>query len=251
MAGLLIPPQLPMRSLSTPGLPAGVEVWSAGLDVGPQLLAECTGLLSAQERERADRFAFERDAAHFITRRALLRLALAAAIKDRGIDAPSPQQLSFGTIPHTDKPCLLPPALGRAVPWNLTHSAGRAVVAIGTHPGIAEIGVDLERVEESVDSEAITRRFFSAEEKRRLAGVDDPQERRGLFFACWTRKEALLKGVGTGLRTSLAAVTVDPFTTHPFIPHGEPAVGALLTGWQLYPLELEPGWAAALAVLPG
>jgi 4'-phosphopantetheinyl transferase len=73
-------------------------------------------------------------------------------------------------------------------------------------------------------------------------------DRRGAFFAGWTRKEAYLKGLGEGLGYPLAGFDVS-------LAPG--AAAALLASridadaprrWFLCDLAVEPGYAAALAV---
>jgi hypothetical protein len=88
-----------------------------------------------------------------------------------------------------------------------------------------ELGIDLEAEREGIDVEAIARRALSPSTAQALAELP-PAERRAEFFASWTRHEAALKCVGTGLAGG-----------HP--PQTELMVAQL---------ELGPGWAAALAV---
>jgi 4'-phosphopantetheinyl transferase len=70
-----------------------------------------------------------------------------------------------------------------------------------------ELGVDVEFVDRRSDNEAIANRFFAEREKRALAAVP-ADERRVLFFRCWTRKEAVLKALGVGLTVSLDRIEV-------------------------------------------
>ena len=80
--------------------------------------------------------------------------------------------------------------------FNLSHSGALVVCALSEQP----VGVDVQ--EPCVYREALARRFFSAAEQEALSASDD---RDRDFGRIWCRKEAYLKALGTGLRTSLAS----------------------------------------------
>jgi 4'-phosphopantetheinyl transferase len=62
------------------------------------------------------------------------------------------------------------------------------------------------------------------------------------FYKIWTRKEALLKGLGRGVTEFCPAISV-------LFVEGIPVLPASLSGlnWYLHDLQLTPGVAAALA----
>ena len=95
---------------------------------------------------------------------------------------------------------------GRPQPLHVSvaHGGGLAVAAVCDH---GPIGVDVEHVDPRRNLLAIAQRFYSPEEFRHLeaAGTD---ERTALFHQWWTRKEAVLKATGIGLRGGLT-VRVD------------------------------------------
>jgi len=95
--------------------------------------------------------------------------------------------------------------------FNLSHSAGLALIAVGAE---LQLGVDIEKIREEVDTAALAQRFFSPREGAGLQALPDNLRVPG-FFACWTRKEAFLKATGTGLSFPLADFSV---TTHPHLP---------------------------------
>jgi len=64
-------------------------------------------------------------------------------------------------------------------------------------------------------ADGIANRFFASEEgadSRRLTTNADPEYAQQLFFSCWTRKEAYVKAIGTGLDLPLDRfrVSLDP-----------------------------------------
>jgi 4'-phosphopantetheinyl transferase len=107
--------------------------------------------------------------------------------------------------------------------------------------------IDIERVRTGSDCDAISARLFAPGEQARLAALA-PADRTDAFFACWTRKEAVLKAVGLGISRGLGHVEV---TCQP----GGPArvVRSSLAevdpaGWALLDLAAPAGYRSALAV---
>ena len=88
------------------------------------------------------------------------------------------------------------------VHFNVSHSDGTALVAIAS----AEIGVDIERIDGSVDYAGVAQSVFSRSEIEMLRNASDA--RRGeVFFSIWTRKEAYLKATGAGFSSDLPKIS--------------------------------------------
>jgi 4'-phosphopantetheinyl transferase len=199
-------------------------------------MARLCQVLSADERDRAARFHFDRDRRRFMAGRGLLRLILARYL-DR---PPGSLRLSYGP---RGKPAL---AESRGTPplrFNVSHAAGLALYAVGRD---RELGVDVERIAPELEA-GIAERFFSPREVAALARVP-PDRRSESFFACWTRKEAYVKAKGDGL-----ALGLDQFDVS--LAPGEPAALLHVDGdpgetvrWSLLALDPGTGYAAALAV---
>ena len=243
-----------------------IHVWSVPLDPPAELVARHRRLLSEDEIARADRFRFDRHRRRYTVGRGVLRTLLgryldtdpaAVAFRYGGNDKPyladrtairpagEPESRRPGS-PARGAEAGPAPAGGQALWFNLSNSAELAVVALGTS---AEIGVDVEALRPMPDALAIAERFFSAAEREALAAVP-AAERDRAFFRCWTRKEAYLKAVGTGITVRLDAfdVTLGP---------GEPARMLALDGdpegaaaWRLHHLEPASGYLGALAAPP-
>jgi len=124
--------------------------------------------------------------------------------------------------------------------FNVSDSAGVALIAVGWD---TEIGVDVERIRPA-PYRALASRFFAREEADDLLSLDD-EDLPEAFFACWTRKEAYLKCMGTGLRTPLQSFAVSVRTQDPVrLRRPERPEHA---GWYLGDLAPGNGYAAALA----
>ena len=58
-----------------------VDVWRVRLDCGSAVLDELEDVLAADERQRADRFHFERDRRRYVCARGVLRLILGSYLR--------------------------------------------------------------------------------------------------------------------------------------------------------------------------
>ena len=65
----------------------------------------------------------------------------------------------------------------------------------------------LERIRFDVPWERMAKRFFAEAELKAFLALPANQRQEG-FFNCWTRKEAYLKAIGTGLSFPLKNVAV-------------------------------------------
>src|ERR1022692_291478 len=177
-----------------------VDIWKLHLD---HAVTEkpCANVLSADEQARASRFHFEKDQIHFARCRSALRNLLAAYL------TMPPDMIQF-EYQASGKPQLAAKQNPNALQFNVSHSGGVALIAIGSEH---RLGVDIEKIRRDVDTEALAERFFSIRERDGLRAFPQDLRVRG-FFACWTRKEAFLKATGTGLSFPLADFSV---TTHP------------------------------------
>lgn len=158
----------------------------------PELLERQLATLSDEERERQRRFVFERDRKRFLVSHALVRHALSRY-------APvAPGDWQFELNPY-GRPSIREPAAWRSLQFNLSHTEGRAVVAVAWE---MEIGVDVESTTRERDFGEIAERFFSPLEIAQL------KSRPEAFFDFWTLKEAYIKARGMGLSIPLDSFSI-------------------------------------------
>lgn len=123
---------------------------------------------------------------------------------DHGAEPPDLAEFGWTTLP-SGKP-MLTFRDGRPQPLHISvsHAGGLAAVAVCDH---GPIGIDVERIDNRRNLLAIAARFFDPDEHAQLqqCSID---ERTSLFHQWWTRKEAVLKATGIGLRGGLT-VRVD------------------------------------------
>ena len=159
-----------------------------GVDLRPDAAveADCLAVLDPDERLRAERFKVARPRRQFVITRGALRMLLA----DR-LGRPA-GALAFAAGSH-GKPFLVADGKPSPLTFNVSHSADRALVAIGN----TAIGVDIECLERDGDLDLIAKGVFTAVEQAALEATSGAG-RVALFFRLWTVKEALIKARGSG-----------------------------------------------------
>ena len=201
--------------------PGEVHVWRCELDQPRERYEEFWRNLDDDEREKASRFHFDKHRRHYVVGRGVLRLLLG-----RYLETP-PEDVRFCYGPQ-GKPALDGEHRESSLRFNASHSGELAVYSF-MHD--CEVGVDVELIKGDFATEEIAERFFSAGEIKALSALP-VAERPAAFFETWTRKEAYIKAIGSGLSHPL-----DQFDVTEAIP-----------GWSILDLDVGTGYCAALAV---
>ncbi|WP_132152732.1 4'-phosphopantetheinyl transferase family protein [Kribbella antiqua] len=191
-----------------------VEVWWGRIG---QVRDEFAADLDAVERQRLAAYVRDDDKARFLLGCTIVRRLLAARLS---LPAASIE------LTRTCADCGKPHGKVRVdgAELSVTHSGELVGVAVSDHP----VGLDVEKVDLGIDVDGLARLSLADEEIATLAKSDD---RARAFTTYWTRKEAVVKATGDGLRTDLRTIT------------GPPA------GFQLVDLETDTEYVAALAVM--
>ena len=215
-----------------------VDVWAFNLQASPECLEQCRQTLCPTEIARAKRFVHAVSRDNFVVAHGVLRHLLARYSGAR------PGDLKFAADPN-GKPALAAAAgADRLVSFNLTHSQGRALIAVADGRAV---GIDLERIKADVKALPIARRYFAPAELAAIEAAPASLQAE-TFFRYWVAKEALLKGQGLGLR-----FPIDEFEVH-FDERsvrariGIRAPSRLSADWTLQMLPVESGWVGAAAV---
>lgn len=213
-----------------------VHVWRASRVVEEAALGALRATLSPDERQRADRFHFQRDRRDYVSARGMLRDILGRYLDVR------PEHVRFAYSSH-GKPS---PSADMDAGWlhfNVSHSRGIALCAVARG---RDVGVDIEHIREDIESAEIAARFFSRDEQSALARL--PSGRRlAAFFDCWTRKEAFIKALGDGLSHPLESFTVSLAPGRSALVHRTDGSGTPAR-WSLVALAPGHGFAGALAM---
>lgn len=222
------------QSLSLSG--GAVHVWRSDLQQPPELQETFLRLLDHDERRRAARFHFEKHRRRFVLSRGFLRVLLGRYLHIE------PERVRFAYGPF-GKPSLLDEHGARRLRFNASHSHELAVYAFVED---CEIGVDVEYVKEDFATEDIARHFFSAYEVETLTGLPEA-ERAVAFFRCWTRKEAYIKALGSGLSHPLDEFDVTLAPDGPAALLRDHRDEHATSRWSMYNLDLDD-YAGALVV---
>lgn len=216
-------------------LAAAVQLWLCDIDRPPA--AAAAAVLDDEERTRLARFVFPRDRDRYLASHVFLRAVLAR------LGDVDPASLRFSKGPH-GKPALDPACVpGSAPAFNLSHSAGRALLAIV--PGATEVGVDVEHWRPERRFAGIAERNFSAPECEYLSRAG-PAGRVAAFYRVWTLKEAYVKARSTGLTLPLHGFRFDFGTRGDLSLAAHSDVDAAPGRWHCAAWELPGGFSAAL-----
>jgi len=148
--------------------------------------------ISFDEQLKADKFHFDDDRETYVLCHALLRLVLANHLNV------NPLEIKF-KIGLNNKPCLT----NDAVYFNVTHTKEAFSFAVSKN---FYVGIDLEDINQPVEINSIAESFFSKREREYIFKSNTDAKNR--FFLLWTRKEALLKAIGTGISDNLTQIEV-------------------------------------------
>ncbi|MGE0767227.1 MAG: 4'-phosphopantetheinyl transferase superfamily protein [Hyphomicrobiaceae bacterium] len=163
-----------------------IDIWYCPLD-GLTGSSHLLAALDDAEIARYNAFSSRNAAAQYLGGRILTRVALStyADVAERA--------WRFAANAH-GRPSVAEPAAHRGLHFNLSHTTGVAVLAVGR---MAEIGIDIETVDRQVDVEGIGRCVFTAEE---IGWVSSGRGEAAVhrFFELWTLKEAYMKARGLG-----------------------------------------------------
>ncbi|WP_165546649.1 4'-phosphopantetheinyl transferase family protein [Kribbella soli] len=212
-----------------------VHVWWARLSqVHGSLDAATARLLAPAEQTRAAAYRTSDDRLRFQLGVAVTRLVLAAELQC----APDGVRLDR-TCPDCDQPHGKVRVTGPRTGWELSisHSGDLVGVAVGT---VAPLGLDVEQVR-AVEMESMAPLVLTPSEQRQLTSTAD-------FIRYWTRKEAVVKSTGDGLRQPLNLVTVTA-PSEPARVVGWTGREQVAAGIGLYDLADRPGHSASLAIL--
>ncbi|WP_437102273.1 4'-phosphopantetheinyl transferase family protein [Streptomyces sp. enrichment culture] len=186
-------------------------------------------VLDAAERKRAASLRRPADRALYVASHLALRTLLGAYLRVPAREV----VLVREPCPGCGGPHGRPAVAGTPAPlhFSLSHSHGLALIGVAAVP----VGVDVQRVPGPGTVDACAPSLHPAEraELERLP----PGARPGAFAQLWARKEAYLKGIGTGLSRPASADYLGTDTRSR--PHG----------WTVTDLPRADGHTAAVAVL--
>jgi 4'-phosphopantetheinyl transferase len=228
-----------------------IRVWVVDLDAGLSTEKTETAepgpelrLLAPDEQERAARFVRARDRRRFTCCRAALRMILGGLLHQ------PPESLRFRAAvrgkPELDRDSSDDNHADQqpALCFNVSHSSELALIGVCRGH---ELGVDVENVRTIHEADRIVASFFSPAEHAEFATIHDRLKPLA-FCRGWTRKEAILKGLGIGL-AGLSARYETRFGTSELVPHFTPVSPvARVDEWRLWEAGPRADFVATVAV---
>lgn len=211
-----------------------VHLWALSVDNETSAIGLLEGTLSLKERDRAIRFRLPESRTRFILAHGVMRHLLALYL------GCTPCEIEFRADPM-GKPELADG--GTNISFNLSHSDGRAVLAIGSGQAL---GVDVEH--ERTDLDILEMAHYCLTEAERDGVVFAlPERRRAEFFRYWVAKESVLKGAGLGLGFPLdkVEIVIGRNSTQATIRSFD--LDRLHSDWSLRLLSLGEGWPVAVS----
>jgi 4'-phosphopantetheinyl transferase len=220
--------------------PGTADVWWAHRQDASARLAE---LLDETEQGRRAAYRRAEDRERFVVGCALAKTVLARYSGRRPADVRFDRACATCGRPHGK-----PVATGLGLEHSVSHSGDLVAVAVARSP----VGVDVEQLDGRSrpvgggDPQAVARLVLGADEQAALAAVR-PSDRAQAFLVAWTRKEAVTKATGDGMRVSFSDVVVAVDGGAPRLiswPYPRPPETVSLRD-----LETETGYVAAIAVI--
>jgi 4'-phosphopantetheinyl transferase len=172
-----------------------LHLWYAYPDdlLDPVTALACEALLTVQERERCQRYKFEKHRRESLATRALVRSALSHGRAVR------PEAWRFKENEH-GKPFLDPDC---GLHFNLSNSVGLVVCLVAEGN---EVGVDVESPARSRQIKDVAKAVFSSAELAQLEDLEDTAK-QDRALSLWTLKEAYIKARGMGLALPLQKIS--------------------------------------------
>lgn len=210
-----------------------VTVWRIALDPARSPDAEALAELSEAERARAALFVTDALRNRWLTAHVAMRRILARELGVR------PDEIVYGAG-TAGKPFIASPA-GSGVEYSFSDSGDLALLAVGRG---GALGVDVEAYRSISDLAGVAERFFAPEERAALFALPESERRTG-FYRLWTRKEAYIKAIGTGLGHALDrfVVTIGVGDVRLVREDGDASAAER---WSLHTVAVPPGYEGAL-----
>jgi 4'-phosphopantetheinyl transferase len=209
-----------------------VHIWKFDISVGDEKFSDYWELLNESDRIRASKFRFSKDRIHFLWGRIHLKRLLGAYLNEK------PVSIKF-MFTSNGKP-ILQKVEHQHIQFNMSHSGEFILFGFSRSP----IGVDIEEISSKVDVNRVSCRHFSPDEKKMIETVSE-KDKDNMFFEIWTKKEAVIKGIGKGLGIPLYNFSVIREANGSV--RWKPEDNYSNTGWHVHTVDEIPLYKAAFA----
>ncbi|WP_337865645.1 4'-phosphopantetheinyl transferase superfamily protein [Ignavibacterium sp.] len=212
-----------------------IHIYTLNFSEDNSLLEKYNHLLSVDERKKIDQYKFPNDRKRasetFIYRRLIISNYLAV----------NPLMIEFNKTIF-GKPVLIEPQ-NSGLQFNYSHTERKFLFALSKN---SEIGVDIEFIKAFTDIDSLSEKYFSNDEFSFYKALSTYELKLNFFYRVWTRKEALHKGIGTGINDEMKNISV--------IDNDDPNKSELSIDfnnqiWQIEDLQLQDNFIGSIAYL--
>jgi 4'-phosphopantetheinyl transferase len=177
-----------------------VDIFTFALDRSCAYVRYAEDCLDESEKTQVRSFATKTLSRRYVVAHSLVRHVLGRYL------GCSPRHIVFTRNEHGKPFAHMGGRASSPVNFNLSHSDELAAIAIARDP---RVGIDIECHREINDALALAKEIFTPDEQTMLAAMSPPHQRNE-FFRLWARKEAVIKGLGTGLFGNASSIDVRP-----------------------------------------
>ncbi|MDD5228007.1 MAG: 4'-phosphopantetheinyl transferase superfamily protein [Methylococcales bacterium] len=120
--------------------------------------------------------------------------------------------------------------------FNVSHSGEKLLIAISNSP----VGIDIERIKPRKSLDSLVKKCFALSEQNYWFALSE-NEKLTVFYDFWTRKEAVVKGIGRGIVLGLNRCEIDVNQPNNFLnlPISE--------NWYTQKIGISPDYCVAVA----
>ncbi|MDI1323388.1 MAG: 4'-phosphopantetheinyl transferase superfamily protein [Algoriphagus sp.] len=184
-------------------------------------------LLHKDEQLKSEFFLKEEDRIRFILSKIYLKKLLSNYLKVE------PSQLEF-KYSEQNKPILINYPM---INFNLSHSGQYIIIGFANK---WSVGVDIELMNTHIDLYNLINNCMSSPEVSVILNSEMPRQ---MFYKYWTRKEALLKGIGIGLTDRLKDINCnDGLNLVPIEFSG------FASPWKVWSFEMDNSYSVSIAL---
>lgn len=174
-----------------------IHIYIFDFSINNSLFAEKFNLLSEEEKVKVERYKFTVDKMRAIKTYVLRRLILSKYLYV------SPEKIIF-SYNQNGKPSIAN-SDSHKLHFNYAHTGETVVFALNRN---CEIGVDIELIKNIPELELLVQKYLSDEEIYLFDKIKNSYNKLKYFYKIWTRKEALLKGIGKGISDEMRNFSV-------------------------------------------
>ncbi len=122
--------------------------------------------------------------------------------------------------------------------FNLSHSGEKLLIAISDE---MPVGIDIEKIKLRRALPELVKKCFAVSEQNYWFNLPEA-EKLTMFYDFWTRKEAVVKGIGRGIALGLNRCEIDTKQPNAFLdlPINE--------AWHTKKIDISPDYCAAIAM---